>query len=203
MLLFGRPIRCTIVMTMQFNLIPPTETTTISARSGACARPSLRRRGLRLRRSARPNWPRAGAEIKVLYLTDSSGGREITENREAYAARRRAEAQRGLDLLGITQLEVLAIPDGTLAASTEAAAEAIERVDRASTGRIFFSRSHPARSPPITGRRSPRSTARSPTVRGGTDLDGIMNVLPDPALRGQSPRIPGSPRRRQPPDSRS
>ncbi len=65
---------------------------------------------------------------RILYLTDSSGGSEVTEDRKDYAARRRAEAQRGLDILGIAQLEVLAIPDGALHASIDTAAEAIRRV---------------------------------------------------------------------------
>lgn len=112
---------------MQFNLAPPTETTTVSARRVLVLAPHFDDEvfgcgGLLAQ------LVESGAETRVLYLTDSSGGEEITEDRERYAARRRAEAQRGLDILGIAQLEVLPIPDGALHSSVDTAAEAIRRV---------------------------------------------------------------------------
>jgi len=159
-------------MKMQFNLTPPTETTTISARRVLVLAPHFDDEvfgcGGLLAQLAEND-----AEIRVLYLTDSSGGDEITENKKQYAARRRAEAQRGLDILGISQLEVLSIPDGALAASVDAAAEAVRRVigehrpdlllsvspcEITSDHRAAFASLHRALS----------------TLRGGTDLDAIM-----------------------------
>jgi LmbE family N-acetylglucosaminyl deacetylase len=67
---------------------------------------------------------RRGTGIRVLFLTDSSGGDEVTENRAAYGQRRRDEAARALRVLGIEDVRHLDIPDGRLArhvddASTE------------------------------------------------------------------------------------
>ncbi len=65
----------------------------------------------------------AGASIKVLFLTDSSGGIEVVDDQEKYAERRRAEARRALSCLGIdttidtsgeNAIEVLPIRDGEL-----------------------------------------------------------------------------------------
>ncbi len=121
------PGRCNIDIEMHINLIPPTETTTVSARRVLVLAPHFDDEvfgcGGLLAQLAD-----SGADIRVLYLTDSSGGLEITENREEYAARRRAEAQRGLDILGIAQLEVLSIPDGALAQFVDSASESIKRV---------------------------------------------------------------------------
>lgn len=160
-------------MLMDFNLSPPTTTTTISAQRVLVLAPHFDDEvfgcGGLLALLAD-----SGAEIKVLYLTDSSGGNEITANREAYAARRRAEAQRGLDLLGIAQLEVLAIPDGTLASATDVAAAAIERVVGEHRPDLLLSVS-PCE---ITAdhRAAFASLHRAFTaVRGRSDLDGIMN----------------------------
>jgi len=112
---------------MQFNIAPPTKTARVSARRVLVLAPHFDDEvfgcGGLLAQLAESE-----AEIRVLYLTDSSGGEEITEDREAYAARRRAEAQRGLDILKIPHLEALTIPDGALTASIDTAAEAIRRV---------------------------------------------------------------------------
>jgi LmbE family N-acetylglucosaminyl deacetylase len=157
---------------MQLNLAPPTETTTVSARRVLVLAPHFDDEvfgcGGLLAQLAE-----SGAETRVLYLTDSSGGSEITEDRAAYAARRRTEAQRGLDILGISQLEMLSIPDGSLHASVDTAAEAIRRVivdhrpdlilsvspcEITDDHRAAFASLHQA----LTG------------LRGGTDLDEIM-----------------------------
>ena len=68
-----------------------------------------------------------GAEIHVLFLTDSSGGDEVTEHQQAYAERRRHEARAALELLGITDIEHLDLPDGRLDQFMNLAAGAIER----------------------------------------------------------------------------
>lgn len=157
---------------MNFNLTPPTETTTISANRVLVLAPHYDDEvfgcGGLLAELAE-----SGADITVLYLTDSSGGSEITENRETYADRRRAEAKRGLEILGVTHFETLDIPDGDLASSVDTAADAIRqaildhRPDLAlsvspceitSDHRAAFTSLHHALSP----------------LRGGTELDQIM-----------------------------
>jgi len=67
-----------------------------------------------------------GAEIHVLFLTDSSGGDEVTEHQQAYAERRHHEARAALELLGIRDIEHLDLPDGRLDQFMSLAAGAIE-----------------------------------------------------------------------------
>jgi LmbE family N-acetylglucosaminyl deacetylase len=111
---------------MNLDLRPPTGTTTISARRvlvmAAHADDEVFGCGGLLAGLAA-----AGADIRVLYLTDSSGGNEVTEGRDAYAERRAAEARRGLEILGVGGYEALAIPDGVLAGNVDSAAAAIQR----------------------------------------------------------------------------
>jgi len=157
---------------MQFSLSPPTETTTITARRVLVLSPHYDDEvfgcgGLLA------GLAESGAEISVLYLTDSSGGTEIADNKQEYSARRRAEAQRGLDLLGVGMLETLTIRDGDLGSSIDIAAKAIRRAisefrpdlilsvspcEVTSDHRSAFSAFHLALSP----------------LRGGTRIDGIM-----------------------------
>jgi LmbE family N-acetylglucosaminyl deacetylase len=66
-----------------------------------------------------------GADVRVLFLTDSSGGDEVTDDREAYGCRRRDEAIRALAVLGIENVRNLDIPDGRLAHHVEEASEEI------------------------------------------------------------------------------
>jgi LmbE family N-acetylglucosaminyl deacetylase len=68
-----------------------------------------------------------GAAIHVLFLTDSSGGTEVTEHQQEYAERRRHEARAALELLGITSIEYLDLPDGRLDQFMSLASGAIER----------------------------------------------------------------------------
>jgi LmbE family N-acetylglucosaminyl deacetylase len=68
-----------------------------------------------------------GAAIHVLFLTDSSGGEEVTARQQEYAERRRHEARAALELLGITNIEHLDLPDGRLDQLMNLAAGAIER----------------------------------------------------------------------------
>jgi LmbE family N-acetylglucosaminyl deacetylase len=114
-----------------------------------------------------------GAVIKVLYLTDSSGGSEVTENREEYGAQRRAEAQRGLDILGIGELEVLTIPDGALAASIDAAADEIRRAIADHRPDLLLSVSPCEITADHQAAFASLHRALS-GLRGGTDLDEIM-----------------------------
>jgi LmbE family N-acetylglucosaminyl deacetylase len=69
----------------------------------------------------------AGAPVQVLFLTDGSGGIEEIDDRAAYAARRRREAEQVTRLLGCTGMEVLGIRDGALAGGRLEAAAAIRR----------------------------------------------------------------------------
>jgi LmbE family N-acetylglucosaminyl deacetylase/glycosyltransferase involved in cell wall biosynthesis len=68
----------------------------------------------------------SGSEIRVLFLTDSSGGDEVTEGQEEYADRRREEAVRSLAVLGVTDIEHLDFPDGELHLYVSLAAANIE-----------------------------------------------------------------------------
>ncbi len=68
-----------------------------------------------------------GAAVRVLFLTDSSGGSEVTDNRADYATRRRHEAEQSLAVLGIDNIEFLDLPDGELEQYIGIAAAAIER----------------------------------------------------------------------------
>jgi LmbE family N-acetylglucosaminyl deacetylase/glycosyltransferase involved in cell wall biosynthesis len=68
-----------------------------------------------------------GAAVRVLFLTDGSGGVESVEDRAAYAARRREEAAAALAVLGVSGSEHLALPDGELARRGAELREALER----------------------------------------------------------------------------
>jgi LmbE family N-acetylglucosaminyl deacetylase len=68
----------------------------------------------------------AGTTIRVLFLTDSSGGDEVVEDRASYADRRRAEATSALAVLGISDIAQLETPDGELRHSIDSTASAIE-----------------------------------------------------------------------------
>jgi len=158
---------------MQINLIPPTETTRVSARRVLVLAPHFDDEvfgcgGLLAQLGE------SGAETRILYLTDSSGGSEITEDRRAYAARRRAEAQRGLDILGIAQLEVLTIPDGGLHASIDTAAEAIRRAITDHRPDLVLSVSPCEITPDHQAAFASLHQALS-GLRGGTELDQIMS----------------------------
>ena len=157
---------------MQFNLTPPTETTTISARRVLVLAPHFDDEvfgcGGLLAQLAD-----GGAEISVLYLTDSSGGLEITENRTKYAARRRVEAQKGLDILGIAQLEVLSIPDGELADFVGPASQAIRRAIGEHHPDLLLSVSPCEITDDHRAAFTSLHRALS-SLRGGTDLDAIM-----------------------------
>jgi LmbE family N-acetylglucosaminyl deacetylase len=81
---------------------------------------------------------KAGAEVRVLFLTDGSGGIEAIENRPAYASRRAREAAAAVKELGVTGFEVVAIPDGELDERLDEAAAAIRRaIDAQRPARIL------------------------------------------------------------------
>ena len=69
----------------------------------------------------------AGAAVRVLFLTDGGGGEEDVGDRDAYRARRRAEAAAVAGRMGFAGTDRLAIPDGELALRLDEAAAAIRR----------------------------------------------------------------------------
>ncbi len=71
-------------------------------------------------------WSDAGAAVRVLFLTDSAGGREAPCD-AGYSARRRAEAEQALAVLGVAGAEHLGLPDGELELRLDETAEAIRR----------------------------------------------------------------------------
>lgn len=69
----------------------------------------------------------SGAAVRILFLTDGSGGVEEIADREGYKTRRREEANGAVASLGAAGLDVLDIPDGALDRHLDAAAEGIRR----------------------------------------------------------------------------
>lgn len=70
-----------------------------------------------------------GAVVRALFLTDGGGGAEAPEvaDREAYRRRRREEAARAGELLGIAGSDHLGLPDGALDRHLEAVERGIRR----------------------------------------------------------------------------
>jgi LmbE family N-acetylglucosaminyl deacetylase len=71
---------------------------------------------------------RNGTRIHVVFLSDGSGGVEPVEDRAPYAARRRAESEQATRALGVTSVERLELPDGSLGSAIDRMRAAIERV---------------------------------------------------------------------------
>ncbi len=94
--------------------MPPVETTTITAKRVLVLAPHadddvIGCGGLLAQ------FAEAGASIRVLFLTDSSGGEEVINDKADYAKRRSEEAIRALARLGIdAAIENLAIDDGEI-----------------------------------------------------------------------------------------
>ena len=56
----------------------------------------------------------SGAAVRVLFLTDGSGGGEEIEDRDAYRQRRREESGQVCEILGLAGCDHLGLPDGGL-----------------------------------------------------------------------------------------
>jgi|SRR6185312_1920859 len=69
----------------------------------------------------------APAVVRVLFLTDSGGGAEVVADRDAYGRRRREEAAKVCEILGITGCDHLGLPDGALDQHLDAAEQGIRR----------------------------------------------------------------------------
>jgi LmbE family N-acetylglucosaminyl deacetylase len=70
------------------------------------------------------------AVVRVLFLTDGSGGvegAELVEDREAYRRRRRDESSRACEILGVAGCDHLDLPDGALDRHLDEAAAGIRR----------------------------------------------------------------------------
>ncbi|MCB1053930.1 MAG: PIG-L family deacetylase, partial [Acidobacteria bacterium] len=64
-------------------------------------------------------WLEGGADVAVLFLTDGAGGVEDVDDRAAYGATRRAEADNVAASLGLRVVAHLGLADGSLAQQTE------------------------------------------------------------------------------------
>jgi LmbE family N-acetylglucosaminyl deacetylase len=111
---------------VRLNLSPPGATTRVHARRALVISPHfdddvLGCGGLIAQLAA------SGAQVRVLFLTDGSGGEEEVADRAAYAERRHEEAARALAILGVTDLVFADLPDGALASRVDEAAAAIGR----------------------------------------------------------------------------
>jgi LmbE family N-acetylglucosaminyl deacetylase/glycosyltransferase involved in cell wall biosynthesis len=70
---------------------------------------------------------RAGAAVRVLFLTDGGGGAEAVADREAYRRRRREEASRVCEILKLAGCDHLGLPDGALDRHLDEAGHGIRR----------------------------------------------------------------------------
>ena len=119
--------------------IPPGETTVVDAPSALVIAPhyddeTLGCGGLLAQLAAR------GGAVRVLFLTDSSGGAGGLGSAEpaAYAALRRAEAAEAVRRLGLAGFDRAELPDGELASRLDAAAAAIGRALLAQRPRLLL-----------------------------------------------------------------
>jgi LmbE family N-acetylglucosaminyl deacetylase len=69
----------------------------------------------------------SGAVVRVLFLTDGGGGREVAGDRETYRQRRRQEAGAATAVLGVAGCDYLDFPDGALEQHLDAAAAGLRR----------------------------------------------------------------------------
>ena len=69
----------------------------------------------------------AGAAVRVLFLTDGSGGGERVEDAEAYRRRRREEGVKVCEILGLAGCDHLGLPDGVLDRHLDEAVQGIRR----------------------------------------------------------------------------
>lgn len=69
----------------------------------------------------------AGARVRVLFLSDGSGGDEVVQGRDDYARRRSAEAHEVAGLFGFESIDELGVRDGSLGAHRDVIAAGIRR----------------------------------------------------------------------------
>ena len=170
------------------DLAPPGVTTTVSADTALVIAPHfdddvLGCGGLIAQLTA------AGAGVGVLFLTDGSGGVEEIADREAYAERRHAEAARGLEILGVTDIEFLDLPDGSLGAHVDEAAEAIRQALVARSPDLLLAISPLEISADHRAAFAATHAALS-GLRGGTDLDAAVEGLEILLYEANHPAFP-------------
>ncbi len=170
------------------DLAPPGVTTQVSANSALVIAPHfdddvLGCGGLIAQLTA------AGAKVGVLFLADGSGGVEEIADRDAYAQRRHKEAARGLKILGVTDIEFLDLPDGSLSAHVDEAAEAVRRALVARRPDLLL-----AVSPLEISADHRAAFAATHAVlsglRGGTDLDAAVDGLEILLYEANHPAFP-------------
>lgn len=69
----------------------------------------------------------SNSKVRVLFLTDGSGGVEEIEDRDAYRSRRRQEAGEAVKALGAEGIDVLELPDGALDRHLDDAVEGLRK----------------------------------------------------------------------------
>ncbi|HSM50953.1 MAG TPA: PIG-L deacetylase family protein, partial [Thermoanaerobaculia bacterium] len=70
----------------------------------------------------------AGTSVRVVFLSDGSGGEEAVADRAAYAVARRAETREAASRLGVAEIEHLDLPDGRLDQCLPELVEALRRL---------------------------------------------------------------------------
>ncbi len=130
-----------------------------------------------------------GSEVSALFLTDGSGGEEKIEDRAKYAARRHAEAIRGLEILGVSDVEFLDLPDGALAAHLETAADGIRRALTTRSPDLLLAISPLEISADHRAAFAALHSALS-NLRGGTDLDVAVGGLDILLYEANHPAFP-------------
>ncbi len=131
----------------------------------------------------------AGARVGVLFLTDGSGGVEEIADRDAYAQRRHEEAADGLRILGVTDIEYLDLPDGSLDAHVDEAAEAVRRALMARRPDLLLAISPLEISADHRAAFAATHAALS-GLRGGTDLDAAVDGLEILLYEANHPAFP-------------
>jgi LmbE family N-acetylglucosaminyl deacetylase len=130
-----------------------------------------------------------GADVAVLFLTDGSGGVEEIADRAAYAERRHLEATRGLQILGVSDIEFLDLPDGSLATHVGEAADAIRRALETRSPDLLLAISPLEISADHRAAFAATHAALS-TVRGGTGLDAAVEGLQILLYEANHPAFP-------------
>lgn len=170
------------------DLAPPGVTTTVKADSALVIAPHfdddvLGCGGLIAQLTA------AGAHVGVLFLTDGSGGVETIEDRAAYAERRHVEAAEALEILGVSDIEFVDLPDGALADHVDEAAEAIRNALTARCPDLLL-----AVSPLEISADHRAAFAATHAVlsglRGGTELDAAVDGLKILLYEANHPAFP-------------
>lgn len=132
---------------------------------------------------------RAGSEVTAFFLTDGSGGDEEIADRKSYAERRHTEAVRGLEILGVSDIEFLDLPDGALASHIDEATEGIRRILTARSPDLLLAVSPLEISADHRAAFAALHSALSP-LRGGTELDTAVEGLDVLLYEANHPAFP-------------